>query len=114
MNYTLAIVAALVLSVSSLTAADVPAVRHAELLKMAKPSYPSIARQAGIQGDVIVEVQVGADGKAKQARILKSDSPVFNDAVLAAVMEAEYEPATMPTGTVTSWVKIPFQFKKQK
>lgn len=114
MRYTLAMAAALVLSVSSLTAADVPAVRHAEILKMTKPSYPSIARLADIQGDVIVEVKVGADGKAQQARIVKTDSPVFNDAVLAAVLEAEYEPATMPTGKVTSWVTIPFQFKKQK
>lgn len=114
MKYVLAIATALVLSVSSLTAADVPAVKHAEILKMARPAYPSIARQADIQGDVIVEVQVGADGKAKQARILKSDSPVFNETVIAAVMEAEYEPATMPTGKVTSWVKIPFQFKRRK
>lgn len=85
---------------------------HAQILTMERPSYPAIALKAGIEGEVIVDVQVGTDGKAKNIRIVRSDSPSLERAVIASVMDAEFVPATMPTGNVTSWVQIPFTFKK--
>lgn len=86
---------------------------HAQILNMERPSYPAIALKAGIEGQVVVDVQVGTDGRARNVRIVKSDSPSLERAVIASVMDAEFAPATMPTGKVTSWVQIPFTFKKR-
>jgi len=48
-----------------------------------RPVYPVLARQAGIEGWVEVEVLVGTDGKVFQARVLKVEGhPSFGPATL--------------------------------
>lgn len=86
---------------------------HAQILRMEPPSYPAIALKAGIEGEVVVDVQVDTDGKTKNVRVVRSSSSSLEQAVIASVMEAEFVPATMPSGKVTSWVQIPFTFKKR-
>lgn len=120
MNYLLATLASSIVSLSAANGNDatVPtapvAMKPAEIVRIEKPVYPDFARLYGMEAEVIVEVQVGEDGKAKRVHLVKGDHPVFNSAVIAAVSNAEYAPATMQDNAVKSWVKIPFSFKNRR
>lgn len=56
------------------------------------PVYPEIARQAGMEGDVFVEMVVGTDGRVQDVRILRGP-PVFHQAAKSAAMQAVFSPA---------------------
>lgn len=86
-------------------------VKPVTIVKLSRPGYPEIARRAGAEGEVIVGVQVEADGRPVHAMIIRSTNPMFEQAALNAAISGDYSPATMPTGPVKSWIKIPFSFK---
>lgn len=56
------------------------------------PVYPEIARQAGMEGDVFVEMVVGTDGSVEEVRILRGQ-PVFHEAAIEAARKARFTPA---------------------
>ncbi len=58
------------------------------------PAYPPIARAAGVQGIVIIEATIGADGRVINARILRS-LPLLDQAALEAVRQWEYTPTLL-------------------
>jgi TonB family protein len=59
--------------------------------KDVRPIYPDVAVAAEIQGVVILEATIGADGKVVQATVLRS-SPLLDAAALDAVRQWEYAP----------------------
>ena len=74
------------------------------------PIYPEIARNARVQGVVILEAIIGADGKVEQARVLRSQ-PLLDDAALAAVRAWEYTPTLLngqPTPVIMT-VRVQFR-----
>jgi len=56
------------------------------------PVYPEIARQAGIEGDVFVEMVVGTDGHVESVQILRGP-PVFHESAREAAMKMIFSPA---------------------
>lgn len=56
------------------------------------PEYPDIARTAGMEGDVFVEMVVGVDGKVESVRVLRGP-PIFHESAKAAAMKMEFTPA---------------------
>ena len=64
-----------------------------------RPIYPNEARAAGIQGVVILEVRIEADGRVGQARILRS-IPVLDEAAIEAVRQWQFQP-TLLNGVAT-------------
>ncbi len=74
-------------------------------------AYPKRARRRNEEGDVTVELGIGADGAVSDARILKSSgSSDLDSAALAALKSAAYEPATRDgkpvPGTLVETVKF--------
>jgi periplasmic protein TonB len=70
--------------------------------KYVAPQYPDIARNARIQGIVIIEAVIGTDGKVEQARVLRPQ-PLLDEAALAAVRAWEYTPTLLngqPTAVI--------------
>ena len=57
-------------------------------------SYPPIAQSARIQGIVIIEATIGADGQIVNARILRS-VPLLDQAALDAVRQWQYTPTLL-------------------
>jgi TonB family protein len=57
-------------------------------------TLPAAARQAGIDGVVIVEVTIAADGAVKDAKVLRS-IPLLDAAALEAVRQWRYEPTLL-------------------
>lgn len=72
--------------------------------------YPKAAQKEKIQGKVWVNLLLGADGKPKDAKILKSDSEALNHAALEAAMKWVFKPANYKGKPISVWVVIPFNF----
>jgi protein TonB len=78
-------------------------------LSMKPPSYPEMARMAGIEGTVVVEVYVGKDGRVQRTKV--REGPVqLRDAAVAAAMTAIFRPASTNNRPVGVWVAIPLRF----
>ncbi|MHC4178614.1 MAG: energy transducer TonB, partial [Planctomycetota bacterium] len=76
------------------------------------PEYPALAREAGIEGVVHIEVVVGADGKVEGARVVRSDvTSAMEQAAVAAARQCRFEPARQAGRPVRARVVIPFQFR---
>jgi TonB family protein len=69
-------------------------IKEPRRVKDVKPVYPQIAQQGGVQGIVILEVQIGTDGKVERAQVLRS-VPLLDQAALDAVLQWEYTPTLL-------------------
>ena len=58
------------------------------------PVYPQMAKQAGIEGIVIIEATISADGRVVNARVLRG-KPLLDQAAMEAVRSWEYTPTTL-------------------
>jgi periplasmic protein TonB len=79
------------------------------LIQPPVPVYPDMARQAEVEGLVVVRALVGKDGKVQDA-IITQGVPMLNDAAIAAVKKAIFKPALQQHKPVAVWVQIPMQF----
>jgi len=74
-----------------------------------RPEYPEIARQAQMQGEVLLRVLVSKEGKVQELILVKS-SRVFDDAAESAIRQWRFRPAIMGHQPVAAWVTIPVRF----
>jgi periplasmic protein TonB len=58
-----------------------------------EPVYPPLARAAQLEGDVVLQVLVGRDGKVDDVAVVVSIHPVLDEAAINAVRRYEYLPA---------------------
>jgi len=82
------------------------------LISQVQPKYPDIARDAGVEGSVLVQVMVGKDGRVKDTRVVKS-IPMLDAAAVEAVKQFVFKPALANNKPVVTWVAIPIRFKMQ-
>jgi len=73
------------------------------------PEYPVIARQAGIDGTVLVRTLVGKDGAVREAFVV-SGRRYLDEPALAAVRHARFTPAQQGGRPVAVWVQVPMRF----
>ena len=82
------------------------------LTRRATPVYPSLAREAGIEGTVLIKVVVSPQGKVVGAMVLESDvTTTMEEEALRAARLCEFEPAKNGNLKVASTVVIPFDFR---
>lgn len=75
------------------------------------PSYPLAARRMGMQGRVVLQVEVLAAGVSGQVSIQHTSGfPVLDNAALQAVKSWRFQPATQAGRAVDKWFMIPVQF----
>ncbi len=76
-----------------------------------KPSYPPEARRLGQQGRVILEVQVGADGRVLSVNVKRSSGfPALDGAAVQTVQRWTFEPARVAGVPVVSRADVPVNF----
>ena len=80
-----------------------------EAITKVSPQYPDIAREAGVDGTVMVQALVGKDGKVKDTRVVKS-IPMLDAAAIAAVKGWVFKPALSNNKPVAVWVAVPVRF----
>jgi protein TonB len=61
------------------------------LIRKVTPTYPAIARQARIQGTVVLQALIGKDGAIQNLRVV-SGNPMLMGAALDAVKQWRYKP----------------------
>ncbi|HST12342.1 MAG TPA: energy transducer TonB [Terriglobales bacterium] len=71
-----------------------------------RPDYPSHALDANHQGQVILYVQIGKDGKVQKAVVTQSAGESLDSSVMDAVQHAQYEPAMCGTTPVESETEL--------
>lgn len=82
------------------------------LIRYVAPQYPSLARQAGMEGTVLLQVVVGVDGKVESASVITSDvTPAMERAAIAAAMQFVFRPAKQRTVPVRASMAVPIRFR---
>ena len=66
--------------------------RPPAILKQVEASFPPEAQAQGLAGTVVMEVDIGADGKVLEARVVQPAGHGFDEAALEAVRQFEFYP----------------------
>lgn len=87
-----------------------------KLLKMVRPAYPKEAVEQNIEGVVVMEAMIGADGKVRAIRVVNTPNELLNQAAMEALKQWEYEPVVKDGKAVpaTFTVTITFVLSKEK
>jgi len=80
-----------------------------EAVTRVPPVYPDLAREAGVDGTVMVQALVGKDGKVKDVRVVKS-IPMLDENAKSAVRQWVFKPALSNNKPVAVWVGVPVKF----
>ncbi|TGY37098.1 TonB family protein [Stenotrophomonas maltophilia] len=85
---------------------------NAKPKEMAAPQYPRSAFEQGVSGEVLLRVEVDAQGRTGDIRVLTSTpAGVFDAASIAAAKQWTFEPALRDGKAVATALKIPMSFK---
>ncbi len=80
-------------------------------LYIPKPPYPERARQAGIEGQVVIKALLDIDGSVMEIEILKSSgNEALDEAAANAARQAKFTPAKQRENPVRVWISLPFNF----
>jgi protein TonB len=87
-------------------------IKPPKLIKQVDPLYPEIARQARVEGIVIIEAQTDIYGRVVKVKVLRS-IPLLDQSAIDAVRQWVYEPMVIngrPRGVIFT-VTVRFQLK---
>jgi len=76
--------------------------------------YPQIARDAGIEGMVVVRILVDKNGNYKKHKIIKQAHPMLAKSCEKHVGKLKFTPAIQGGKPIQFWVNVPFRFKLEK
>jgi TonB family protein len=79
-------------------------------IKKVEPDYPPIAKAAGAEGKVMVNITTSEDGKVIEAVIIEGH-PLLRDSVLKAVKQWEFKPTEVSGVPVKVVAVLTFDFK---
>jgi protein TonB len=85
------------------------AVRPPTKIKHVPPIYPEDAKAAGVQGVVIVEITIDAQGRVEDARILRS-VPLLDQAAVDAILQWEFAPTLLNGEPTAVLMTVTVQF----
>ncbi len=89
----------------------VPVEVYPEMIFEAKPDYPRLAKQAGIEGVVYVEALVSKDGEVLQAQVAKSSgTESLDEAAVETAYKNKFRPGIQNGRPVAIWVTYKVDF----
>jgi TonB family protein len=80
------------------------------------PRYPDVLRQANVEGEVLAQFVLGADGRPDMTsfKVLKSSHDLFSAAVMGALPNMRFYPADVGGRAVKQLIQMPFHFNLSK
>ncbi|UCC44562.1 MAG: energy transducer TonB [Candidatus Zixiibacteriota bacterium] len=94
-------------ALTDFVAVEVPA----DLVYRHEPTYPRLAEQAGITGEVAVKVLVDKNGNARDAVVFKSSgNGLLDEAAVEAAKQCRFKPAIQNGRPVAMWVAFTYEF----
>lgn len=76
--------------------------------------YPPLAKEAELEGKVIVRVQVDKNGQYVKHLVIKDPHPILTKAVTDKINMLSFTPGIQAGKPIKVWVTIPFDFKLLK
>jgi periplasmic protein TonB len=75
------------------------------------PTYPAAAREQRLEGTVLLDVRVRADGRVDEVRVKQtSGAAALDEAARDTVRRWTFVPARRGPRAVESWVEVPVKF----
>lgn len=75
-----------------------------------RPVYPMALRRSGMRGAVVVDFVVDPEGEVRDAFVIKSLNPAFDEPALDAVREWKFEPGTHNGTPTFTHMEVPIYF----
>jgi periplasmic protein TonB len=88
-------------------------VQSAKCVNCPKPSYPPIAKQARIQGAVVLQAIIAKDGTVQKLTVVSSANPLLTPAAMDAVKRWVYIPTILNNDPVEVITEITVNFSLQ-
>jgi TonB family protein len=90
-----------------------PRLRYEEPAPMTKvvPNYPEFAKEAQIEGRVVINARIDEEGRVVDVRI-KEGVIGLNEAAVDALKPTKFRPATMNGKPVSAWLEVPIDFHR--
>lgn len=82
--------------------------RPPKLTKFVEAAYPEAKKAAGVTAQVLLSIEIGADGKVGEVTVVQTSGPDFDAAALAAVRQFVFEPAEVDSKPAP--VKIQYRY----
>ena len=79
------------------------------VVKQVHPVYPEMARQAELEGVVLLKVGIDEFGQVREALVLQSVSGL-DEAALDAIYQWQFQPAKQHDVPVPVWITVPIRF----
>ncbi len=84
-------------------------------LETPHPEYPAIAKQAQVEGTVIVQILLDLDGGVMQTRVARSSGNLaLDEAAVDGAKKFKFTPAKQRDKPVRVWVSMPIVFRLEK
>ena len=77
----------------------------------ARPVYPIAMRVSGLRGEVLVDFVVDIEGRVRNAFVVRSLNPAFDDPALEAVQRWRFEPGRVGDRLVNTHMMVPIVFE---
>jgi TonB family protein len=87
-------------------------VKQAKLISSVPPSYPALARNQRISGDVRIDALIDANGHVTTMNVV-SGPTLLHQAAMDALRQWKYQPATLNGNTVPMHLTVTIQFRLQ-
>ncbi|HUC54911.1 MAG TPA: TonB family protein [Candidatus Cybelea sp.] len=88
-------------------------VRRPQAIRQVAPRYPSLARDAHVTGDVVIDAILDERGNVTEMKII-SGSPLFYSAALAALREWKYEPTYLNDEAISVQLIVTISFRLER
>jgi periplasmic protein TonB len=85
-------------------------VKPPQVISKAEPTYPEAARKARMEGVVILEAIITAQGNVEDVKVLKSVNPLLDASAVRAVSQWRYKPATLNGRAVRVYLTVTITF----
>lgn len=81
------------------------------LLKKVEPAYPRLAKLAGVEGLVVLSLQVDESGNVSEAKVIKSlGNTGCDEAAVTAALQWKFAPALRQGKPASVWITAPILF----
>ena len=90
----------------------VPTSKSPTLIYQSRPQYPDIARDSGMEGDVVLLVYIDERGDVRRAIVQSSPGlPALDEAATKAAYKCKFRPAEQQGTPVGVWYSIVMEFR---
>jgi len=74
------------------------------------PEYPALARQARVQGKVVLDAVIEKDGSVTSVRVVESPHPMLDEPAIVAIQQWRYKPLLIDGAPIRARVRVTTTF----